>query len=49
MNSRTLAMMTFAVTSTVWAAPLVRLDEAEVGFRMHLGVMKTAGLDISND
>ena len=31
------------------AAPGVRLGEAEVGFRMHLGVMKVSGADISND
>ncbi len=31
------------------AAPMVRLGEAEVGFRMHLGVVKSAGIDVSSD
>ena len=34
---------------TTRSAPLVRIGEAEVGFRMHLGVMKLSGVDISND
>lgn len=44
-----LALSVSLATSVSVAAPLVRLGDAEVGFRMHLGVMKSSGIDISND
>ena len=31
------------------SAPLMPLGDAEVGFRMHLGAMRVAGMDITND
>jgi len=34
--------------AAVGAAPMVRLDNAEVGFRMHMGVMKSPGLDVTS-
>ena len=34
--------------ATAESAPFVRLDDAEVGFRMHLGVMKSSGTDVYN-
>jgi hypothetical protein len=53
MNSRNSSAAIAAAVAlsalTAMAAPAVRLGEAEVGFRMHLGVMKLTGLDISND
>lgn len=37
------------LSGAAWTAPALRLDDAEVGFRMHLGVMKSPGLDVTND
>ena len=45
----TLACALAMVAHCAFAAPLVRLGDAEVGFRMHLGTMKLSGIDISND
>lgn len=36
------------LSGAAWTAPALRLDDAEVGFRMHLGVMKSPGLDVYN-
>ena len=49
LSSASLAFAAACCSVTAMAAPGVRLGEAEVGFRMHLGVMKVSGADISND
>ena len=47
--TESLAIAAACCSVTAMAAPGVRLGEAEVGFRIHLGVMKVSGADISND
>ena len=49
LGSASLAFAAVCCCVTAMAAPGVRLGEAEVGFRIHLGVMKVSGTDISND
>lgn len=44
-----IVMQCLPPASTSLAAERVRLGEAEVGFRMHLGRMKLAGLDVSQE